>query len=277
MGRVATAIYPRNVATINYEITGTVATITIDNPPLNVFTPALHRRLFDVLQEFNADPDVHCGILTGAGDRAFSAGDDIKTERAERTRLELVERHLYPSRSFATDEYPGWEHEILTMPRYKPVVAAVNGYCFGQGFLYLMTLTDIRYAATTAQFGMPEIAYGMGGAGGAISLGKAIPHAAAMELLLLGEKIDAAKAERMFLTNGTTEPEDLMDTAMTAAERIAAHPPLGIRVEMESYQRGLDLSRADSLALSNHMYRMARSVQSTEPPLSDSSNERNDR
>ena len=255
------------MGSIEYDIAGPIATVTINNPPLNVFTPELHHELFDVLQDFNANPAVHCGILTGAGDRSFSAGDDIKSERPERTRLERVERHLYPSRSFDSDEYPGWEHEILTMSRYKPIVAAVNGYCFGQGFLYLMTLTDIRYASTTAQFGMPEIAYGMGGAGGAISLGKSIPHAAAMELLLLGEKIDAAKAERMFLTNGTVEPDRLMDTARAAAERIASHPPLGIRVEMESYQRGLDLSRADSLALSNHMYRLARSVQSTEPPL----------
>lgn len=257
------------MATIDYEIAGSIATITVDNPPLNVFTPTLHHELFDVLQDFNANPEVRCGILTGAGDRAFSAGDDIKTERRERTRLELVERHLHPSRAFDTDEYPGWEQEVLTMQRFKPIVAAVNGYCFGQAFLYLMALTDIRYASTTAQFGMPEIAYGMGGAGGAISLGKQIPHTAAMELLLLGEKIDAAKAERMFLTNGTVPSDELMDTAMAAAQRIASHPPLGIRIEMESYQRGLDLSRADSLALSNHMYRLARSVQSTDPPLAE--------
>lgn len=255
------------MATIKYEIADAIATITVDNPPLNVFTPKLHHELFDVLQEFNSNPQVRCGILTGAGERSFSAGDDIKSPRTERTRLELMERHLNPSRSFDTDEYPGWEHEILTMPRYKPIVAAVNGYCFGQGFLYLMTLTDIRYASTTAQFGMPEIAYGMGGAGGAISLGKLIPHAAAMELLLLGNKIDAHKAERMFLTNGTVEPDRLIETATAAAERIASHPPLGVRVEMESYQRGLDLSRADSLALAGHMFRMARSVQATEPPL----------
>ncbi len=255
------------MAGIDYEISGAIATITVNNPPLNVFTPTLHHDLFDVLQDFNTNPEVRCGILTGAGDRAFSAGDDIKSERPERTRLEVVERHLSPSHAFDSDEYPGWEHEVLAMPRYKPIVAAVNGYCFGQGFLYLMALTDVRYASTTAQLGMPEIAYGMGGAGGALSLGKLIPHAAAMELLLLGEKIDAAKAERMFLINGTAEPGELMATAMAAAERIASHPPLGVRVEMESYQRGLDLSRADSLALAGHMYRMARSVQSTEPPL----------
>lgn len=261
----------RAMPTIDYEVSEHVATITVNNPPLNVFTPTLHHDLFDVLQAFNADPDVRCGILTGEGDRAFSAGDDIKSERPDRTRLELVERHLSPSRAFDTDEYPGWEHEVMTMPRYKPIIAAVNGYCLGQGFLYLMTLTDIRYATPEAHFGMPEIAYGMGGAGGALSLGKLIPHTAAMELLLLGEKVDAAKAERMFLINAVVAPDKVMATARAAAERIASHPPLGVRIEMESYQRGLDLNRADSLALAGHMYRLARSVQSTDPPLSDES------
>ena len=148
---------------IRYEKSGHIAMITFDSPPLNVLNPDMHKQLFEVLTEFTADRDIRCGILTGAGDRAFSAGDDIKTKRPERTRLEKVERHLNPSRSYDTNEYPGWEHEILTMPRYKPIIGAVNGYCFGQGFIYLNALTDIRYASTTAVLGMPEIAYGMGG------------------------------------------------------------------------------------------------------------------
>ena len=211
--------------------------------------------------------DIHCGIMTGAGDRAFSAGDDIKTKRPERTRLEKVERHLNPSHSYDTNEYPGWEHEVLSMPRYKPIVAAISGFCFGQGFLYLNALTDIRYASTNAVLGMPEIAYGMGGAAAAISMGKALNHVAVMELVLLGEKISAEKAMRLGLINDVVAPEELMATAQAAAERIASHPPLGIRIEMESYQRSLDMSRADSLALGNHLFQFARSVQSTTPPM----------
>ncbi|SLN71498.1 Carnitinyl-CoA dehydratase [Falsiruegeria litorea R37] len=254
---------------LNYEKSGHIATITIDNPPVNVFTPTMHKQMFEILQEFNADRDIYCGILTGAGDRAFSAGDDIKSKRPDRTREEIVDRHLNPSRSFDTQEYPGWEHEVMTMPRYKPIVGAANGYCFGQGFIYFNLLSDIRYAATNAVFGMPEIAYGMGGAGAALSLGKMIPHVAAMELLLLGEKIDAEKAQRLFLVNDVVEPDKLMDTAWAAAERIASHPPMGVRVEMESYQRGFDMSRSDSMAMAGHMYRLARSVQPTQPPLAE--------
>ena len=252
---------------IRYEKTGHVATITFDNPPLNVLNPDMHRQLFEILSEFNADQEVHCGIMTGAGDRAFSAGDDVKTKRPQRTRLEKVERHLNPSRGYDTNEYPGWEHEVLSMPRYKPIIAAVQGFCFGQGFLYLNALTDIRYAATNAVLGMPEIAYGMGGAAAAVGLGKALHHVAVMELVLLGEKISAEKALRLGLINDVVAPEALMDTARAAAEKVASHPPLGIRVEMESYQRSLDMSRADGLALGNHMYQLARSVQSTTPPL----------
>jgi enoyl-CoA hydratase/carnithine racemase len=254
---------------LKYEKSGNIATITIDNPPVNVFTPAMHKQMFEVLQEFNSDRNIHCGILTGAGDRSFSAGDDIKSKRPERSRQEIVERHLNPSRSYQTDEYPGWEHEVMSMARYKPIVGAANGYCFGQGFIYFNLLTDIRYAARNAVFGMPEIAFGMGGAGAALSLGKMIPHVAAMELLLLGEQIDAEKARRLFLVNDVVAPEALMETARKAADRIASHPPLGIRVEMESYQRGFDLSRSDSMAMAGHMYRLARSVQSIQPPLSD--------
>lgn len=252
---------------LKYEKDGHIATFTIDNPPVNVFTPQMHRQMFEALQEFTADPEVRCGILTGAGDRSFCAGDDIKTERPRRSREEVVERHLSPSRAHDSEEYPGWEHEVMTMPRFKPVIGAVNGHCYGQGFIYLNLLTDIRYASDNAVFGMPEIAYGMGGAGGVLSLGKMIPHTAAMELLLLGGKVDAAKAERMFLINGVVPADRLMETARAAAEKIASHPPLGIRVEMESYQRGLDLSRADSIAMAGHMYRLARSVQPEEPPL----------
>ena len=254
---------------IHYEKTGPVARITIDNPPVNVFTPALHKELHDILRDFNADPDLRCGILTGAGSRAFSAGDDIKSPRPARSRREIVERHLSPRREGEALEYPGWEQEIMQMPRHKPIIGAINGVCLGQGFVYMTLLTDIRYAVPEARFGLPEIAYGMGGAGGALALGKLIPHVAAMELLLLGEMIPAARAREMFLINEVVAADDLMARALAAARRIASHPPLGVRVEMEAYQRALDLPRADAMALAGHMYRMIRSVEDSRPPLAE--------
>jgi enoyl-CoA hydratase/carnithine racemase len=251
----------------SYEKSDGIATITINNPPVNVFTPALHKELHDILKDFNADSSIHCGILTGAGERAFSAGDDIKTPRVEHSRAEIVERYLAPRYEDESLEYPGWETEIMTMARYKPIIGAVNGVCVGQGMVYLMHLTDLRYAVPEARFGLPEIAYGMGGAGGALSLGKMIPHVAAMELLLVGELFSAKKAERAFLINGIIEKENLLAHAQKIAAKIASHPPLGIRAEMEAYQRSLDMSRADALSYSGNFYRLIRSVQSTVPPL----------
>ena len=252
---------------ISYEKSEGIATITIDNPPVNVFTPVLHKELYNILKDFNADSSIRCGILTGAGDRAFCAGDDIKTPRAERSRAETVERYLAPRQEDEPLEYPGWETEIMTMQRYKPIIGAVNGVCVGQGMVYLMHLTDLRYAAPEARFGMPEIAYGMGGAGGALSLGKMMPHVAAMELLLLGEMFSAKKAKRTFLINGVIEKENLLSHAQKVAEKIASHPPIGVRTEMEAYQRSLDMSRADALSYAGNFYRLIRSVQSTVPPL----------
>lgn len=252
---------------LHYEKNGCIATITFDNPPANTLTPEMHKRLFEVLTEFNADSDVFCGILTSAPGTPFCAGADIKTPRPERSRLETVERHLAPSAAYPDASYPGWEREVMNLPRFKPIVAAIRGYCLGQGFIYMNLLSDIRYAARGTKFGVPEIAYGMGGAGGMMSLGHHIPHVAAMELLLLGDSVSAEEAKRMFLINDVTDDDALMDRAMAVAQRIASHPCIGVRTEMESYQRSLDLSRSDGRAMAEHMYRLSRSVQSTQLPV----------
>jgi enoyl-CoA hydratase/carnithine racemase len=253
---------------LHYETDGSIATITIDNPPVNSLTPEMHKRLFEILNEFNEDKDILCGILTSPPGTSFCAGADIKTPRPERSYLETVERHLAPSAVYPDASYPGWEREVMNLIRYKPIVAAIRGFCLGHGFMYMSLLSDIRYAAKGTIFGLPEIAYGMGGAGGMISLGRHIPHVAAMELLLLGEKVSAEEAKRMFLINDVTEEDALMDRAMAAAEKIASHPSIGVRTEMEAYQRSMDLSRSDARAMTEHMYRLTRSVLNTQPPLS---------
>ena len=135
---------------LRYEKADGIATITIDNPPVNVFTPELHRDLFHILRDFIADRAIRAGILTGAGDRAFCAGDDIKTARPKRSTAEVVERHFYPKHEGQSLEYPGWESEVkrIAEERFKPIVAAVNGHVMGMGMIYLLQLTDIRVASS---------------------------------------------------------------------------------------------------------------------------------
>ncbi len=250
-----------------YEKSGGVAVITLDNPPVNVLTPEQHEELFHILKDFYSDPEVRCGIWTGAGERAFCAGDDIKTERRERTTAEIVDRHLNPRRDGDPAEYPGWEGEILALRRTKPIVAAVNGACMGQGMIYLLLLTDLRIAVPQARFGMPEIAYGMPGAGGVTRLGRQIPQTAALWLALTGEAIDAEEARRCFLINEIVEPAELMARARQIAARIASLPPRAVRVEMETFYRALDLDRDAAMAFAGHMYQLVRATYDKTPPL----------
>ena len=250
-----------------YEKSDGIAVLTLDNPPVNVLTPEQHEELYHILKDFYSDPEVRVGIWTGAGERAFCAGDDIKSERGERTTAEIVDRHLAPRREGDPAEYPGWEPEILALKRTKPLIAAVNGPCMGQGMIYLLLLTDLRIAVPKARFGMPEIAYGMPGAGGVTRLGRQIPQTAALWMALTGEAIDAEEARRCFLVNEIVEPERLMARAREIAGRIAALPPRAVRVEMETFYRALDLDREAAMAFAGHMYQLVRATYDKTPPL----------
>lgn len=250
-----------------YEKADGIAVLTLDNPPVNVLTPEAHEQLFGILKDFYSDPEVRCGIWTGAGERAYCAGDDVKSERQERTTAEIVDRHLTPRREGDPAEYPGWESEILALKRTKPMIAAVNGPCMGQGMIYLLLLTDLRIAVPKARFGMPEIAYGMPGAGGVTRLGRQIPQTAALWMALTGEAISAEEAHRCFLINEIVEPEQLIERARQVAGRIASLPPRAVRVEMETFYRSLDLDRDTAMAFAGHMYQLVRATYDKTPPL----------
>lgn len=252
-----------------YEKSDGIATITIDNPPVNVFTPELHRDLFQILSDFLADRSLRVGILTATGTRAFCAGDDIKTERPRRSTAEIVERHLNPKRLDEPCEYPGWEAEVarLAEQRFKPIIGAVNGPALGQGMIYLLRLTDLRIASTRATFGLPEIAYGMAGASGSLRLGRHIPPVAALWLALTGEPFNAEEALRNHLVNEIVEPERLMDRAREVAARIASHPPIAVRVEMEAFYRAQDMTSPQATAFTGHLYRLQRAGMDPTPPL----------
>ncbi|MGB3067225.1 MAG: enoyl-CoA hydratase/isomerase family protein [Ottowia sp.] len=254
---------------LDYNVADGVATITINNPPVNVFTPELHQQFAGLLRSFLADDTVRVGILTGAGQRAFCAGDDIKTERPVRTHAELVRRHMSVRHEAESLEYPGWEKEVmlLGLRRYKPIIAAVNGVVMGQGMVYLMHLTDIRIASSTARFGLPEIAYGMGGAGGSTRLEHQIPPVAAMWLALTGEPFDAEAALRYNLVNEVVQPEELMSRAREVAALIARHPALAVRTEMEAISRTRDMTKEQTLEYIGNLYRLQRVAFGTEMPL----------
>ena len=245
---------------LDYEKKGDIAWFTIRNGSVNPMTPAMHKQFYEALIDFQADETIRVGILTGAGERAFSAGDDIKTPyRKFDTPGDELAAHLWPKhRTMEEPDTFAWSRDVQTMDRYKPIVGAVKGYCLGQGMIYLLLLTDIRIASEDAQFGFPEIAYGMGGAGGSSRLSRQIPHTAAMWMLLTGDPMSAAEAERVHLVNKVVPKDQVLAEAEAVARKIARHPPLAVRIEMEAYYRGMDQTKLEALNTVKHLYRMQR-------------------
>jgi len=212
---------------IEYERNGAVGYFTIRNGSVNPMTPAMHKELYHAMIEFLADDEVRVGIMQGAGDRAFSAGDDIKSPYAKfDTPMDELQHYLSPKHRVQAGEPDTfmWSRDVLALDRFKPIVAAVRGYCFGQGMIYLSQLTDIRVASEDAKFGFPEIAYGMGGAGGSTRLSRFIPHTVAMEMVLTGDPLSAQDALRANLVNAVVSSDKVLERAEEYARRIARHP-----------------------------------------------------
>lgn len=221
---------------IDIEIRGAVAIITIDNGRLNILTRELHERLYRRLLQFLRDDALKVAVLTCREGASFSAGDDLKTVHDD------------------FGDEPDWEELVMLLPRTKPVVAAVRGHCVGQGLAYLLILSDIRFCSETAQFGFPEIRYGMGGAVAMTRLAQQIPQVVAMRMGLTGESIDAAKAAACHLINEVVPDDQLLVVALKEAEKIAAHPLAALRGEMIANARNGDLSRAEALALYSQLW-----------------------
>lgn len=244
---------------VNYTTDGPVAVFELSNGKVNPTTPQMHREMHAALQSFEQDRNVKVGIMTGAGSRAFCAGDDIKTPLTVPPLEERVYRHFYP---FVGDQdegnYPGWERLTFRHRRFKPIVAAVNGWCLGQGMFYLLHLTDVRIAGKSAKFGFPEIAYGMGGGGGMTRLYRHIPRVDAMQMVLTGDPVDADKALAMHLLNEVVDEDMVMARARQIANRIAEHPLIAIRAEMEAFVRGPDLDDENAYSMADHIFRIQR-------------------
>lgn len=254
--------------TVHYERRGPVAVFTLDNDPVNQLTPEMHKEFLDHLNDFMTDQSVHVGILTGKGDRAFCGGDDIKNDWGYSSMEETLNAHFWPSDPDHPERRPGWERELKNIERFKPIIGAINGPAMGMGLIYILCHTDIRIAVPNARLGFPEIAYGMGGAGGTTQLARHLPQAVAHWMLLTGEPLSAEDALRYNMVNEIVEPEDLMARAMEVAEKIASHPPIAVRVEMEVLKRSMDLPHREAVAFTSHLYRLQRAAYLAKPGTS---------
>jgi methylglutaconyl-CoA hydratase len=195
-----------------------VAVVTLNRPAvMNALNMQLREELMALCHDLDADPAVSAAIFTGAGDKAFCAGADLK-ERGSRST-----EGMYDERRFQRAK---WVGAIAGMA--KPTIAAINGYCLGGG-LELALQCDLRIAAEEAQFGLPEVTLGfLPGAGGTQRLPRLIGLQRAKEMILTGKRIDAAEAERLGIVLRVVPRVQLMTAALELARAIAKNPRIAV-------------------------------------------------
>ncbi|WP_111833229.1 enoyl-CoA-hydratase DpgD [Actinomadura madurae] len=222
-------------ARVRYEKRGHVAYVTLDRPEvLNAMDLRTHEELGAVWDDVEADDGVRVAVLTGAGDRAFSAGQDLK-ERAR-----LTEEGVAPT-TFGSRGQPGWPRLTERFTLSKPVIARVHGYAVGGGF-ELALACDLIIASEEAVFALPEATLGLvPGAGGAFRLARQLPLKIAMGYLLTGRRMTAATALRYGLVNEVVPYADLDRCVAKWTDGIAGSAPLSVRALKESVLRSVDM------------------------------------
>jgi enoyl-CoA hydratase/carnithine racemase len=222
-----------------YEKRGRIAYITLDRPEvMNALHLDAHLELAEIWEDFRDDPDLWVAILTGAGERAFCAGNDLKVT-AERTA---------DGSDIQGEARPPFGRITRDFDCPKPMIAAVNGVAVGGG-LELALACDIVVAADHARFGLPEPRVGLfAGAGGIHRLARQVPFKLALGLLLTGRIFGAEEAQRIGLVNEVVPPADLLGAAERWAAEILECSPVSVQLTKESALDGLTFSVDDALA-----------------------------
>src|SRR4051812_22246290 len=227
---------------IDFSLDDHVATITINRPErMNAMDTEHYDALSAAWVRVRDDPDIRVAIITGAGAKSFSAGADLKSFVG--TQPPLCELLLTQKNQILNRGLEVW----------KPVVAAVNGYCLGGGMTLLLA-TDLRIAAEHATFSVAEVKRGVFPAnGGTQRIAQQLPHAIAMELLLLGDSVDAQTALRWGIVNRVVSAADLMSTARDFAARLARNAPLAVQAAKELAVRSRDMDLPTGLRMEQVM------------------------
>lgn len=220
-----------------YEKKGHIAYITMNRPQvMNALHYAANVELNEIFNDFKQDDEVWVAILTGAGERAFSAGNDLKATAEATARGEQSLGTRVPFGGITRD-----------FACYKPIIAAVNGFAMGGGFEIALAC-DIIIAAEHARFALPEPRVGLiAGAGGVHRLPQQIPLKLAMGMMLTGKQITAQEAYRFGLVNEVVPAAELMATAERWANEILECSPLSVGLTKEAALSGLGLTVDEAL------------------------------
>jgi len=233
-----------------YEVKDRIARITINRPEaMNAMDPEVYRLLSEAWTDVRDNPDVWVAIITGAGEKAFTAGADLKT--------------TIPQERAKADFFLTQKDMILNrgLQVWKPIVAAVNGYCLAGG-MTLLFATDIRVAAEHAVFEISEVKRGiLPGNGGTQRALKQLPYAVAMEMLLLGRRITAPEALSFGLINRVVPMKDLLATAEEIARRLCENGPLALRAVKELAVRSQSLPLEEGIRLETSFQEFLRTTE----------------
>lgn len=221
-----------------YERLGEIAIVTRNRPERhNAMGREGEQELQHALRTADEDPEVRAVILTGAGERAFSVGADLKD----------TSTHASESAVESLSMFLDWASGAIEQMK-TPIIAAVNGFCVGGG-LESALACDIMICSENAQFWFPQTGLGLfPGAGGTPRLSRAVGKSLAMEIILTGRHVDAEEAHRIGLVNRVVPFAQLRDTAIELANAIAGNAPLGVMFAKQSILRNEELPLRDALA-----------------------------
>ncbi|UWU67967.1 enoyl-CoA hydratase/isomerase family protein [Bradyrhizobium sp. NC92] len=235
---------------IDLTIEDGIATVTINRPDrLNALNQEHYHSLSAAWIEVRDNANIRAAIVTGAGSKSFCAGADLK--------------EFIPNPPGAGEMWLTQTDQLLNrgLEVWKPIIAAVNGWCLGGG-MTLLFATDIRIAASHARFGLPEIKRGIiAGNGGTQRTLMNLPYPLAMELLLTGDDVDAETASRWGIINKVVAPDELMPAALEYAHRIARNAPLALQASKELALRSRDVDLATGLRIEQMFNRFLMSTQ----------------
>jgi len=239
---------------LNFETRGHIAYLTLNRPEVhNALNPEMLVQMSEAWLEVERNDGVRVAIVTGAGDKAFSAGADLG--------------RLIPLFSRARQPEDDWDRKLLANPAvpdaallrgfefYKPVISAINGFCIAGGMEF-MQATDLRVAVDSASFGLQEVKWAiLPGAGSLARLPRQMPYCKAMEILLTGNRIDAAEAYRLGLINYVVSREQLMPKAEELAATIAENGPFAVRKIKEAVIKCSGVPLAEAFKIENAISR----------------------
>jgi enoyl-CoA hydratase/carnithine racemase len=234
---------------IKYEKLGQVRLITIDRPEkMNSLDLDANERMVDVWREFDADEDARVAVVTGAGDKAFCAGADLKTYTMNFARSPAPEfRRKYTNG-------PGFGGITRNMEIFKPIVAAVNGYAISGGF-ELALACDLRFCSPNAEFALQDAKWGFHACdGGLIRLPQIVGMGHAMEIILSGDRVNAEHAFRIGLVNRIVPQSELLSFTLDYARMLAARSPLSHRFAKEVVKRSMGMHMDEALRLESRSF-----------------------